>query len=298
MLRSTGRAASVALIVGLAALAGCTAPSTEREATSTESPYIVWQRSEKCMIRQALKPSIKVCVTGSGDLDRVKTLTTESLLKWLDAIRPLNAAITSTVELTCTAPDGYLTVDNTGEYSYAGDVHINSGSAPGTILHEFGHAFACLGDTYLGRTAGACASGQPHSIMCDGLLRYDLSSDDIDGVRAQYVAMVGTGTGGGGGPVGPTTTDTDGDGVLNTDDVCGHTPAGSHVWHDEYSGQWKGCAHGETPDSTPPSTDDADADGVSDSADRCPNTPAGSHVWHDESNGQWTGCAGGQTPTR
>ncbi len=315
----TGRSARV-LIVSLAAssvlaVGGCSSSSNAPAASETvdegESAYVIWQRGARCMMRKSLAPSIKVCVTGGGDLTHARALTKDSLLKWLDAVRPLNANVTSTIEFTCNAPDGMVSVDNTGEYASPGDVHTYSSSAPGTMLHEFGHAFACLNDTYVGGIAGNCQAGQPHSVMCDGLLRNDLSADDIAGARVQFLAMVGTTTGGGdagaatdsgtgGQPdsgTGGGANDTDGDGVPNADDRCPKTPPGTHVWHDEYGGAYKGCAPGETPGAGS-STNDADGDGVTDALDHCANTPAGSKIWHDEYNGAYRGCAPGQTLTR
>ena len=326
---SIARSTVTGLVLVVASIAACRTPSSAPDTSAepavgaNESPYVIWQRTSACMIHRALAPSIKVCLTGNGDLVRSRTLTEDALHKWLDAIRPLDSRVTSTVEFTCTLPDGHLTVDNSGEYSYAGDVHINNGSAAGTYLHEFGHAFTCLGDTYLNGTAGYCMAGQPHSVMCDGLLRNDLSSDDIDGARKQFLAMVGPGNGGGttggtdagtsdgatdsgtgstdsgtGSTDSGTTGDSDGDGVRDTEDLCAATPAGSKVWHDEYEGRWKGCAGGQMPSQTPTAGGDGDADGVTDDKDRCPSTSAGRNVWHDEYNGQWRGCASGEVPSR
>lgn len=257
---------SFAAALGFALLAGCTAPvesgdgasvngdpggdapgTTVEDVGTVESPYVIWQRSSGCLIRKALAPSIRMCVRSGGDLARAQRLTRESLLKWLDAIRPLNAQVTQTVEFNCTSYDGTLTVDNTGEYSYAGQVHVRESSAPGTYLHEFGHAFACLGDTYVNGTAAYCMAGQPHSIMCDGLLRNDLTADDIAGVQVQFNAMVAGTTAPPSTPGGNGAADGDGDGIPDTQDRCPSTPAGSHVWGDQYNGRWKGCAGGEVP---------------------------------------------------
>jgi hypothetical protein len=244
------QATAITLTVTSLLALGCSSNDSGAEETvaSDESAYVLWQRGAACMIRRSLEPSIKLCVTGVGDLNRARTLSQQSLEQWLNAIRPLHPNVTSVVEFTCTSPHGRLIVDNTGEYAYAGEIHIRETSAPGTYLHEFGHAFACLGDTYLNGTAAYCAAGQPHSIMCDGLLRNDLTADDIAGAQVQFRAMVDAGTP----PVTPPSTppvtppaDADGDGVADSDDLCEKTPPGSHVWRDQFGGQWKGCAPGE-----------------------------------------------------
>ncbi len=244
---------------GVLVTLGCTAPNhaDEESVASDESAYIQWQQSNACIIRRSLEPSIKLCVTGVGNLTRARTLSKASVEKWLDAIRPLNTNVTTVVEFDCTSPHGRLIVDNSGEYAYAGEIHVRETSAPGTYLHEFGHAFACLGDTYVNGTAAYCAAGQPHSIMCDGLLRNDLTSDDVAGAQAQFRVMVGTST-----PPVATPGDGDGDGVPDADDLCEKTPAGSHVWRDEFDGKWKGCAPGERrtrPLPTPTPTTDGGA---------------------------------------
>ena len=64
----------------------------------------------------------------------------------------------------------------------------------------------------------------------------------------------------------PSTADSDGDGVIDSNDLCPDTPAGSEV-------DVNGCVI---------VFNDADNDGVEDSVDSCPNTPAGSTV---DSNG-------------
>ena len=273
--------------------------ATANEKAPEADQYVIWQQSANCMITKSLKPALTMCVTGQGDLDRARKLTEKSLLQWLDAVRDLHSGVASKIVFSCTNPDGRLTVDNNGEYAYAGDVHLGSSSAEGTYLHEFGHAYACLGDTYVNGTAGACQDGQPHSVMCDGLLRNDLSPDDIAGVRAQFLQMVGTDGGGatpGGGESKPVIdpNDPDGDGVPTKDDRCTKTPAGSNVWG---PGEWYGCATGEVVNNEP-GDGDGDGDGVDDASDRCPKTPSGEWVWTDEYNGQWRGCAPGESPSK
>lgn len=62
-----------------------------------------------------------------------------------------------------------------------------------------------------------------------------------------------------------TTTDSDNDGVIDTNDLCPSTPAGTQV------------TSGGCPVVTTQSAD-TDGDGVADSVDACPNTPAGTTV--------------------
>jgi len=239
---------ALVIIAVLSAIAACTsgcAAATEEPTEDLDvldSEYRVWQRSASCLVTKSLTPSIRMCVTGRGDLARARTFTEAALKQWLDAVRPLNEGVTATIVFTCDAPDGRVRVDNVGEYAMPADVHVNNGTVFGTYLHEFGHAFACLGDTYVGGRAGACMQGQPHSAMCDGLLRNNLSSDDVSGVQAQFRSMVQAGPP----PVPADPNDVDGDGVPNAQDLCANTPAGNHVWKDQLNGVWKGCAYGQT----------------------------------------------------
>lgn len=64
--------------------------------------------------------------------------------------------------------------------------------------------------------------------------------------------------------------DADGDGVVDKDDKCADTPAGTKV-------DATGCPVEEEEDDTP-SIIDTDGDGVADTLDQCPNTPAGTTV--------------------
>jgi len=91
-------------------------------------------------------------------------------------------------------------------------------------------------------------------------------------------------------PVAP--KDTDNDGVIDTDDKCAGTPAGTKV-------DATGCAADTTKDDTP-AVVDTDGDGVADTLDKCVNTPAGMTV---DSTGcavttNGNGGAGTTTPTQ
>jgi len=72
-------------------------------------------------------------------------------------------------------------------------------------------------------------------------------------------------------PPDPGILDSDGDGVLDVDDLCPSTPAGTVV-------NQFGCQPASTPTPTPPPSVDTDGDGVPDNLDLCPGTPAGRPV--------------------
>ena len=82
---------------------------------------------------------------------------------------------------------------NGTSFAGCGQTTIYSGNPYGTTLHEFGHAVVGLSDTYSGRQAGACKSGQPQSAMCWGAYgKKDaegysmLYPDDVSGAQANY----------------------------------------------------------------------------------------------------------------
>ena len=256
-----------------------------------EDHYRLWQQSKKCLVNMSLEPAIKICVHGQADLERGRKMVTNSLGQWLDAVRQIHSGVTDKIEFTCDKPHGYVRIrGGSGRaFASAGKTTVYNTSKLGTYLHEFGHAFACLGDTYRNGTAGKCQAGQPNSIMCDGFLRNNLSSDDIAGVHEQFKRMVGLPDEN---PVPLDPNDSDADGVSNDEDRCSSTPFGSHV---EGPGPRHGCAEGQKVDNADPGADD-DGDGVSNDEDRCPTTPAGEWVWEDQHNGKWKGCAPGEVP--
>jgi hypothetical protein len=264
-----------------------------------EADFRLWNESKKCLVTQSLEPAVKICVHGQGDLERGRGLVAESMRQWLDAVRGIHSGVTEKVEFTCDNPHGYVRIRGGSGRAFAspGKTTVYNTSKLGTYLHEFGHAYACLGDTYRNSTAGKCQSGQPHSIMCDGFLRQDLTEDDIAGVREQFKRMVGFDDIDDGGPTLPPvdSNDLDGDGVPNAEDLCAKTQFGSHV---EGPGPRFGCAEGQQIDNPVVEPDgDDDGDGVSNEFDRCPTTAEGEWVWEDQHDGKWTGCAPGEVPT-
>lgn len=259
-----------------------------------EDYYKLWSSSKKCIVTKSLQPVIRICVHGSGDLARSRDLVRESMRQWLNAVRPLHSGVTDQVEFSCDNPHGYVRVRGGSGRAFAspGKTTVYNKSNLGTYLHEFGHAFACLGDTYRNATAGKCQSGQPNSIMCDGMLRKELAQDDINGVQAQFKRLVGKPENPDIPPMDP--KDNDSDGVPNELDLCPKTPIGSHV---HGPGEYYGCAESQLGGDTDEDVIvDDDSDGVANEDDRCPNTKADAWVWTDQHDGKWKGCAPGEVP--
>ncbi|MBI1861145.1 MAG: hypothetical protein HYR96_09535 [Deltaproteobacteria bacterium] len=156
--------------------------------------YIPWGLHQQCLIRKVFHPHITICVEGAGDHDRAKEMATRALMMWVEPLRIANTPLSHEIEFDCQRPDGWIVVKRQWEreHTQGNVVTVSDQSAFGTYLHEFGHAFACIGDTYVNGLAGHCLFGQPHSVMCDGLLRKDLSDDDIKAVRFQFRTLVQT----------------------------------------------------------------------------------------------------------
>ena len=155
---------------------------------SSMPDYIPWMTNSRCLLSHIRVPKIKLCINGNGDHGRAQKISEETLQLWLEAVENFDDKVTREIEFSCENPHGTITVfaGSGRESASPGHINVFDGSYLGSYLHEFGHAFACLGDTYAGSSAGHCVAGQPHSIMCDGLLRKDLSQDDIDGLGHQF----------------------------------------------------------------------------------------------------------------
>lgn len=153
--------------------------------------FVAWPLFSQCLIHRVPCESIRICVTGSGDRTRAEEFVRQSLKLWTEPLTRFENAPRVDVQFDCNRPDGHVVVSpgSGQEFWSGGTVFVYDNSPFGTYLHEFGHAFACIGDTYVNGTAGYCMEGQPHSIMCDGLLRDNLSEDDVTAVRYQYRAL-------------------------------------------------------------------------------------------------------------
>lgn len=210
--------------------------------------YSLMFAPQHCPIKKANGDFINVCASGA-DLTQVRLDTIKKAGNmWLDAIRTKYPQAKAQIAMTCTAPDVYVDVyqgnatpiTNLGHPSR---ITLYTETPFGNILHEFGHAIPCLGDTYVGGQAGYCYQGQPKSVMCYGLLINELTADDIAGSIQQY-EILGLNKQ----SLKPDADD-DADGILNKEDRCPGTASGSNVWksHAVDEIKWLGCAQGQTP---------------------------------------------------
>lgn len=240
-LRALVSAVVVLMSVAVGALVSCKTRTAEEPSDVKFVPG-AWNVNS-CTISKALEPEIRVCVKRTAASTEMQKKIEGALMKWINPLRTKYEGVTQTIKMSCNAP--HLNVDLQNGYATCfaspGNITCGTSNQLGTWIHEFGHAFACLGDTYVGRTAGACQQGQPKSIMCYGMLLSELTKDDIDGLHHQFQRLAIQKT-----PIDPT-GDEDGDGVANNVDKCPFTAAGATIWKDQENGKWRGCATGQTP---------------------------------------------------
>lgn len=169
--------------------------------------FISWGESsvKRSSIAKSLEADFRICLEGSmnsEDLNRSKTWATRAVLTWMRAIKLIDQRVSGKLTLSCNAPHLTLRLRQGGGTSFASpSVSTIYLTRPyGTWTHELGHAFAGLSDTYSGRAAGRCISGQPPSLMCWGAYgpRTDaekwssLWQDDVAGIQANYRKIFGS----------------------------------------------------------------------------------------------------------
>lgn len=237
------RMAGMASVV-VAALVGCQTitrmgnPSFE----ASDVKYLDSDWSPKqCMLSRARSPKIKVCIQGNGNVQNAQAKTRQAVLAWLAPLQAKYKGIATDVDFTCQGQHGTVNVysGTVGSMGAPGWIQVGDSDPLATWMHEFGHAFACLGDTYLNGMTEHCSGPQPKSIMCYGHGVANLTADDTASLIHQFQHFQDT-------PVDPK-GDVDADSVNNGVDRCPGTLAGQPVWKDQLDGKWRGCGAGQTP---------------------------------------------------
>ena len=187
------------LILSLVSACGGDRGSREIEEDDSTLHYVPFGSIRSCGLAKARESAIKICLdpggVGADVVTKAKNYTTHSLLTWLKALRQIDPKVTSKIEYTCTGAHMKVRMIPGAGTSYAScsSLNVYSERPYGTYLHELGHAFAALGDTYSGG-AGSCIPGQPKSLMCWGAYGPNkdpqgfnmLFEDDVTGIQANY----------------------------------------------------------------------------------------------------------------
>lgn len=193
----------ISAMVILSLVAACS-PRQQVDESNSQLHYIEgWSQNPGCGFRLAMQP-LKVCVRGGSSqkvIDEQKNYTLSALKSWLGALRQVNQQVTDQVDFGC--DNARLTMNiQAGEGTATGGpgrINIYASKQLGTHLHEWGHAFACLSDTYMGRQAGKCKPGHRESIMCWGEYGEDrLYDDDIEGIQKTFLKVFPFNPGSGG----------------------------------------------------------------------------------------------------
>lgn len=194
----------VVIVTVAALLAGC-APQNKALNRKSKSnlDFISFGDNQLATLKAMRSSEFKLCVQNqgySGSMDKQRENALQGLLVWYRAVRQIDPAIKNNIKFDCNNADVEVNVTGGGDRSYAeGNViTLMAGNGDGSILHEYGHAFAGLADTYDTGTgqAGACVQGQPKSVMCWGMYgKHDnaghslLYDDDAKGIQSNYKAV-------------------------------------------------------------------------------------------------------------
>ena len=186
----------IGLLIAILGLVSCVPKPRNQESTGgSKLDFVGFNASSPSMgYIYARQPSFKICmksqVSETANAAH-KLLVQDALGQWLSAIRTIDPQVTKSIEFSCDrAPmTWYLDAAPTNGTSWGapGWIRTNIQNRVGTYLHEFGHAFAGLGDTYVGGGGQGCVAGQPTSIMCLGDFGGKaLYPDDINGILFNY----------------------------------------------------------------------------------------------------------------
>lgn len=193
------------VLIALALLVNGCAPTSAAKSRKTNSNlHFISFGDKQLATLKAMRSSIfKLCVQNqgfSGSMETQKANALQGLLVWYRAVRQIDPAIKNNIIFNCDNADVKVNVTGGGGRSYAqgNSITLMAGNGDGSILHEYGHAFAGLADTYDTGTgqAGACVQGQPKSVMCWGMYgKHDsaghslLYDDDAKGIQANYKSV-------------------------------------------------------------------------------------------------------------
>jgi hypothetical protein len=131
-----------------------------------------------------------------------------ALSTWTNLVAKMSPWVTTKIVYSCKSPHYNIKIYTTDSFARQFNrelrsfvsltetntifTHTNAVNTSGLLLHEFGHAFAGLGDTYVNGGNFDCQAGQPPSLMCSHF-RYGsrIMKDDLEGLRSGYSLKAG-----------------------------------------------------------------------------------------------------------
>ncbi len=186
-----------ALVVLVLLSASCLEKPFEAHEEESHTKYLTFGSFRSCTLAKARNPVVNICIKNgdAAQVEKAKKYSKRAILTWFRAMRMIDDKVVGNIQFSCSSSDLTINLRSGSGTSFAGcgNTTIYSAKPYGTTLHEFGHAVVGLGDTYSGRQAGNCRSGQPKSAMCWGAYgKKDsdgfnmLYPDDVEGVHANY----------------------------------------------------------------------------------------------------------------
>ncbi|MCX6119085.1 MAG: hypothetical protein NT027_16230, partial [Proteobacteria bacterium] len=156
---------------------------------------------------------IRLCVlaqksVGLSVADSAKRNGILALSTWVKLVAKMSPWVNPKIVYSCKSPHYNIKIYSTDSFARQFNrelrsfvslsetntifTHTNAVNTAGLLLHEFGHAFAGLGDTYVNGGNFDCQTGQPPSLMCSHF-RFGsrIMSDDIEGLKSGYSLKVG-----------------------------------------------------------------------------------------------------------
>lgn len=155
------------------------------EKTKSELNYIVNPYSHAKL--KGLYEMPRLCIKGPYATAWRRQIV-QGLMVWQRELRKRDPDIVSSAVISCDDYDYEIQTYATPGRAHAnrrGRIRLFRNTDFATIVHEFGHAFAGLGDTYV-EGVWTCKPGQPMSIMCSTRYGAKLFRDDINGLLKVY----------------------------------------------------------------------------------------------------------------
>lgn len=181
----------------------CSKPQVANSDGHSNLDFISFNEERSSTLLAVRESEFRLCVRNQGykgDMEKQKQNAMVALLTWYRALRQIDPKVQNNIKQSCSNSHMDVLVFSGGNRSSARghQISVFADNGDGSILHEMGHAFAGLSDTYDtgAGLAGRCVPGQPQSVMCWGMYgNHDASGhsllykDDIDGIQANYTRV-------------------------------------------------------------------------------------------------------------